>query len=291
EESQRQQLVRYLSILQHLGPAHLHTINSFVQKNISSSGQQGGADDLHFDGDARSNQHSIISMMALLDRASEEQVDVVLSLLRSQIRGPLDMSDVQRLQGIANQLRVPVEHVESLGRLEQAHLFCEVLTLHLSEDHLTKITDALTAVFPLSPNEDPINTNANTLINHQQQQNYLIILQKLQQLFTTSRLDSILHLHQELNQQGIGFSIAHQQICETLDLKPDEYYLATALKSLLQIEESSLISLFEAFPKLQSLQLAQIAQLPYRSIYEVYDLRANLCSLVNTYQLYSGPTN
>ncbi|EFA80122.1 hypothetical protein PPL_06944 [Heterostelium album PN500] len=244
EEPQKHQLSRFLNIFQYLGPVHLKTLNSFVQKPAATFVQQrGGSDDIGFDGDARQGQQAIFSLMALLDRATDEQVDSLLSVLLSQIRGQVDQSDLQRVHTIATSLRTDTApHRRSH---HQAHR-CSHLDL---------------------PDRSLLARRAGSTTTHSQ------LLGHPPEAATT-----------EINQHGLGFSIANQQICETLDLKPDEYYLATALRCLLQIDESSLISLFESFPKLQSLQLAQIAQIPFHSIYEVYELRANLCSLASAYQ-------
>eukprot|EP01133_Synstelium_polycarpum_P009972 gene9972-11642_t len=289
EESHRQDLLQFLSVFQNLGGEHLRTLGGFMQHpQASLSSQVAGGDgvptmneqpwDANHRGDNRAAQHALMGIMKTVEYATEEQIDNMITIITKQMRGSLEHSDLQLATQIALALRIPYEQIEAVGRLYQSRLLFEVLTVHLTEDHLTKIQDALTAVFP----------HGDAMDMHLVQ-TYLLILQKLQQLFTTSRIDSILHLHSEINQQGVVFSLAQQQICETLDLKSDEYFLATALKSLLQIDESSLYALIDTFPKLKSLQLAQIALLPFKNIYEVYELRSNLCSLASTYSILPIP--
>ncbi|EGG23735.1 calcium-activated BK potassium channel [Cavenderia fasciculata] len=319
EESNKQELLKFLNIFQHLGMTHLKTLNGFLQRPISSLLTSSIANTASIplfeagaiDGDeARSNRKTVYNLMQTLDKANEDQVDTMVNLVTKQLRQQLDQSDLQSAVQLATQLSIPLEYIEAIGKLYQSFLCFESVSVHLTEDHLSKITDALVSVFPLSPLEDPqtsqtlmgqSNTNvvANSPESQLKIQNYITILQKLQQLFTTTRIDSIMHLHQEINnghiqqqlqlQQGTSYhQYLHQQICETLDLKNDEYYLATALHSLLHIDESSLISLIDSFPKLKSLQLAQLAHLPFKNVYEVLDMRSNLCSLTSTYGYFAN---
>eukprot|EP01132_Coremiostelium_polycephalum_P003845 gene3845-4790_t len=302
--SEKQEIIKFLSIVQHLGQAHYKTLNGFLQKPIhqqyqhqQQQQQQSINSPNFFSGDPKNIQQQLYNISQIIERANESQYDDLIFFLTKQLRSPIDSDEQKRLQEIITELNAPHEYIEAIGRIYQSYLLFDLLTVHCTEEHITKISESLTSVFPV-----PVSmTDDQSILNHsfQQQnlmvktQNYLIILQKLQQLFSRTRIDSLLHLQAEINnnQQGLsGFStITQQQICETLDMKSDEFFLATSLKVLLQTDETTLTSLFDSFPKFQSLQLIQLSLLPFKNIYDILDLKSNLCSLATTYQMYSPP--
>ncbi|KAF2069625.1 hypothetical protein CYY_009059 [Polysphondylium violaceum] len=301
-DSHRHEIIKYLSIIQHLGTSHLKTIGGFVQRPTSSSSayahvQEQPVSLLPSNNGEKTNE-ALYNLSSILERLDDNQFDDIIFYLTKQVRSPLDQQEINRLMEISTQLKVSLEYISAIGRIYQSFLLFELLTLYCSEDHITKISEALTAVFPLPVDvseDQEILSTAQTILKTQ---NYLTILQKLQQLFTRTNIDSLLHLQQEINNSVHGNNnniygvpsnngISLQQICETLEIKTEEYFLASCLKILLQTDELTLTSLVDSFPKFQPLQLIQLSLLPFKNIYEILDLKSNLCSLSSTFQFYT----
>ncbi|KYQ93392.1 hypothetical protein DLAC_06073 [Tieghemostelium lacteum] len=260
-------------------------MNGFLQKPIGST-QQGpiGMIPNMAPGDPKLRE-ALYTLSQVIEKMDSNQFDDIIYYQTKQLRQPLDMDDRQSLQQISSHTKVPMDYLEAIGRVSQSYYLYELLTQYCTEEHLSKISDALTVVFPvpLDGTEDQdILSSTQTIFKTQ---NYLSILQKLQQLFSKTPIDSLLHLQQ----QGSTEYLTQQQICETLDMKSDEYFLATSVKVLLQTDEQTLTTLVDSFPKFQSIQLIQLSLLPFKNIYEILDLKSNLCNLTQLYQIY--PSN
>jgi len=303
-DSHRHEIIKYLSIIQHLGTSHLKTISGFVQRPTSSSSyahlQEQPITLLPSNNGEKTNE-ALYNLSNTLEKLDDNQFDDIIFYLTKQVRTPLDQSELNRLVEISATHKVSLEYISAIGRIYQSFLLFELLTLYCTEEHITKISEALTTVFPLPVDVSEDQEILSTAQTIQKTQNYLTILQKLQQLFTRTNIDSLLHLQQEINNSVNGHhhmnmggygapsmnGISLQQICETLEIKTEEYFLASCLKILLQTDELTLTSLVDSFPKFQPLQLIQLSLLPFKNIYEILDLKSNLCSLSSTFQFYT----
>ncbi|KAM9960468.1 hypothetical protein ACTFIW_009609 [Dictyostelium discoideum] len=294
EITQKPELIKYLSIIHHLGAAHIETINGFLQKP-SYIGLSPPITLLPSGSDQKLNNDTLYQIATVLERMDDTQFDDVIFYLTKQLRQPLDPDEHRRLAEISLTLKVSPDYLSSIGRIYQSFQLFELLTCHCSEEHINKLKNALTSVFPLPMESTEDQDVLNQLVTPSKQKNYLSILEKLKQLFIRTRIDSILHIQSEMmeyqhNPSGKQ-SITQQHICDTLDIKSDEYYLATCLKELLLTDEFTLTSLADTFPKLQPLQLLQLSLLPFKNIYEILDLRINFVNLSSTYQIYAPLPN